>query len=188
MFLNIKSGIFSVAIDDAIHERGEKHTELFFIFCRGQFLEKILHTTINVDGFDATEEIISTLKPFRDRFAIIITHGITVGGFNLIDIEKVCNGINRPVIAVTENKPAGGNAMREALKNLPECERRLQIFDRAGDIFSVKTDLGQNKLHYHIMGLDESSARKFLKKFAIRSRLPEQLLLAHKIASGWKLQ
>jgi len=60
------------------------------------------------------------------------------------------------------------------------------MFVRAGPLLSVQTELGSNKLYFHIKGISETLAKKFLKKFAIRSRLPEQLLLAHKIASGWE--
>lgn len=185
MLSEIKNGIFSVGIDDAIHKRGGKKTELFFIYCRGQFLEKISHTPIEVDGFDATEAIIHTLKPQTENFALIVTHGLTVGGFNLIDIEKVNTIVKRPIIAVTENKPTGDSILN-AIKNLSEYKIRKDILDRAGPLYSVQTKIGSNRLYFHIKGINELLAKKFLKKFSIRSRLPEQVLLAHKIASGWK--
>ena len=182
----IKDGIFTVGIDDSVHERGERLTKLFFIFCRGQFIEKISHTDIEVDGFDATEAIIRVLlSEKKDCFSLILTHGITTGGFNLIDIEKIWQSVRKPIISVTENKPMG-DSMLKAIKKLPDHKTREEIFVRAGPLLSVQTELGRNKLYFHIKGISISLAKKFLKKFAIRSRLPEQLLLAHKIASGWQ--
>jgi hypothetical protein len=183
----IKDGIFTVGIDDSVHERGGKReVKLFFIFCRGPFIEKVTYTYIEVDGLNATEAIIRVLlSEKKERFSIIVTHGITVGGFNLFDIEKIWESIKKPIISVTENKPMG-DSMLKALKKLPNQKTREEIFGRAGPLLSVQTELGSNKLFFHIKGISEELAKKFLKKFAIRSRLPEQLLLAHKIASGWE--
>lgn len=180
----IKDGIFTVGIDDSVHERGGKWTKLFFVFCRGPFIEDVLHTHIEVDGFDATEAIIRVLlSKKKECFSLILTHGITAGGFNLFDIEKIWQSVKKPIISVTENKPMG-DSMLNALKKLPDHKTREKVFARVGPLLSVQTELGSNKLYFHTKGISESLAKQFLKKFAIRSRLPEQLLLAHKIASG----
>lgn len=187
MIKEIKNGIFTVGIDDSVHKRGgRRETKLFFIFCRGQFIEKVSQTQIEVDGFDATKAIIRILlSEKKERFSLIVTHGITAGGFNLFDIEKIWQSVKKPIISVTENKPMG-DSMLNALKKLPDHKTREDIFVRAGPLLSVQTDSGTNKLYFHVKGISETLAKKFLKKFAIRSRLPEQLLLAHKIASGWE--
>ncbi|MCP4763850.1 MAG: DUF99 family protein [archaeon] len=184
MLKEIKDGIQTVGIDDSIHNRGDLYTELFFIFCRGTFIENIVHKRVEVDGLDSTKVILEVLKPLKEQFRLITLHGITVGGFNLVDIEKIFNSLDKPIIAVTENKPEG-NSMYEALKNLPQYEMRKKIFDKAGPIHSIQTQVGKNELFYHLKGIENSLAIKFLNKFAVRSRLPEQLLLAHKIASAW---
>ena len=183
----IKDAIFTVGIDDSVHERGGKRkVKLFFVFCRGPFIEKVTYTDIEVDGLNATEAIIRVLlSEKKESFSLILTHGITAGGFNLFDIEKIWQLVKKPIISVTENKPVG-DKMLNALKTMSNYKVRKEMFVRAGPLLSVQTELGSNKLYFHIKGISESLAKQFLKKFAIRSRLPEQILLAHKIASGWK--
>ena len=182
----IKDGIFVVGIDDAPHERGNLTTELFFIFCRGTLLEHVDHVSIDVDGLNSTEMVIKKLKPMKDQFQIIATHGITTGGFNVLDIELICDTLETPVIAVTENSPRGN--FLEAIKNLPNYEKRKIIIDKAGPQISTLTPIGKKEVFFQYKGIEEKFAIQFIKKFAIRSRLPEQLLLAHKIASGWTLK
>lgn len=184
--MKIKDGIFVVGIDDAPHKWGNPDTELFFIFCRGQYIERIDHATIEVDGFNSTETLLKTLKPIKDQFRIVVTHGITTGGFNVLDIEQISEELEAPVISVTENTPRGN--FLEAIKNLPDYEKRKSLIEKAGPQHSTLTPTGKKKVYFQYKGLDESSVIQFLKKFAIRSRLPEQVLLAHKIATGWKVE
>lgn len=181
--MQIKDGIHVVGIDDAKHKRGGYTTHLIFVFCGGLFIESVMQCEIKVDGLNSTDMIIETLKPLKDKFQIILIHGVTTGGLNVVDIERINSILEKPVIAVTENKPTP-DSIFDALKNLPDFEIKKNIIERAGHQYSVSTSIGKNKLYFQIKGIDERSARQFLKKFSVRSRLPEQLLLAHKIASG----
>ena len=178
----IKDGIFTVAIDDAPHDRENLTTELVFVICQGRHLEHFIHATIEVDGLNSTEIILKKLTPIKDQFQIIITHGITVGGFNLIDIDKIFKELGIPIISVTENTPKG--LFDDAAHNLPDYEIRKSIITRAGKQQSYITPAGKNPVYFQFKGLELKSVHQFLKKFAKRSRLPEQLLLAHKIATG----
>jgi endonuclease V-like protein UPF0215 family len=187
MLNNIKDGIHTVAIDDARYMKGETHTDLFFVFCRGQFLEKVIRTEISIDGTDGTDAIIQILSGFKQEFRLIVTHGVTFGGFNVVDIRKIHRTLEKPIITVTENKPIGDN-MINALKNLPDHESKINMIHSAGELYTYSPAIGQNNLYFHIMGITEEKASEYLKKFGMRSRLPEPLLLAHKIASGIRFE
>ena len=178
----IKSGIFTVAIDDAPHERDHLTTELVFIICRGFEIEHFTHTQVDVDGLNSTDMILKTLNPITDQFQIILTHGLTTAGFNLIDIERIFTELNKPIISVTENAPKG--QFKDAIRNLPDYKVRKSIIKRAGEQHSYVTPAGKNPVFFQYKGLELKTVHQFLKKFSKRSRLPEQLLLAHKIASG----
>ena len=178
----IKSGIFTVAIDDAPHERDHLTTELVFIICRGFEIEHFTHTQVDVDGLNSTDMILKTLNPITDQFQIILTHGLTTAGFNLIDIERIFTELNKPIISVTENAPRG--QFSDAILNLPDYDIRNSIIERAGEQYSYITPAGKKPVFFQYKGLELKTVHQFLKKFSKRSRLPEQLLLAHKIASG----
>ena len=120
--------------------------------------------------------------PITHQFQIILTHGITAGGFNLIDIDRIFKELGKPIISVTENTPQG--LFDQAAQNLPDYEIRKSIIERAGEQHSYVTPAGQNPVYFQYKGLELKSVHQFLKKFTKRSRLPEQLLLAHKIATG----
>lgn len=183
MIRSIKGGLQVLAIDDKLHQRGDKTTKLAFVLCQGTLLDKVLSAEIEVDGLDATSVVIKTLEPIAQQFRILLTHGITTGGLNMIDIEAVHQALQRPVIAVTENRP-DGNSLYEAIKHVPgEAERRA-ILDRSGEMHAFKPRAGETEVYFYIKGIGEKVAMQYLKKFAVRSRLPECLLMAHKIATG----
>jgi endonuclease V-like protein UPF0215 family len=178
----IKNGIFTVAIDDAPHKRDHLTTELVFVVCRGFYLEHFTHAIVDVDGLNSTDTILKELDPIIDQFQIVLTHGITTAGFNLIDIERIFTELNKPIISVTENAPKG--QFKDAIRNLPDYKVRKSIIKRAGEQHSYVTPAGKNPVFFQYKGLELKTVQQFLKKFSKRSRLPEQLLLAHKIASG----
>lgn len=183
MIQSIKNGLQVLAIDDKLHQRGDKRTKLAFVLCQGTLLDKVLSAEIEVDGLDATDVVIKTLAPIAQQFRLLLTHGITTGGLNMIDIDAVHHAIDRPVIAVTENKP-DGKSLYDAIKHVPgEAERRA-ILDRAGEMHACKPRAGETEVYFYAKGIDAKVAQQYLKKFAVRSRLPECLLLAHKIATG----
>jgi len=185
MISKIKDGIHVVAIDDAPHERGDLTTELFFTYCKGTFLEKVTLSQITVDGLDATSVIMEELKNEKDSYTLILLHSSTVGGLNIVDIHHLSKSLQKPILAVTENVPTD-RSIYHALEQLPNSKKRKNSLNTAGLFESFMTSHGSTPIYYHSQNIDQNLAREFFKKFCIRSRLPEQLLLAHKIASAKK--
>jgi len=179
---SIKKGIFSVAIDDAPHTRNSNVTSLIFVFCRGIYLENVIKRNIDVDGIDATDVIIKTLKPLLNSFNLILTHGITFGGFNVINIQKISTELNKPIIAITENTPKGDEFLN-ALKNVPYNNLKEEFVKNAGSIENCFIKSIKNPVYFYYKNIDLEFVKLFIKKFSIRSKLPEQLLISHKIAS-----
>lgn len=185
MTITIKDGLHVVAIDDAPHIRGDATTELFFTYCKSTFLETVTHKTVSVDGMDATDVILEELYAQQDRFTLIILHGITVAGLNIVDIHCLYKVLQIPILAVTENSPAQ-NSIYNAIERLNNSKLRKKLLDKTGSHYLYYTSQGSTPIFYYTAGISEKLAKEFFMKFCVRSKLPEQLLLAHKIASAWK--
>lgn len=139
-----------------------------------------MKATIQVDGLDADKIIINTLSSIENPFQIILIHGITMAGLNIPDIHKISSILHKPVIAITENVPNTHDFLK-AIEQLPHKEIRMKNLENAGTFYSSDVKFGT--IFFYIQGISDATAKKFLSKFAIRSKLPEQLLIAHKIAS-----
>ena len=86
-----------------------------------------------------------------------------------------------PVLALTHDKP-DLEAIREALKNLPNAEERWNMALEAGEIHEVQNN--GTKVYVEISGISICDAEKIIKLTSTRSSLPEPLRVAHLIASG----
>lgn len=186
-FRVIKPEIRVLGIDDGVFT---PHVKAFVpvvgvVFRGGYWLDGVMHTEVEVDGFDATEKIVSMIlnSPHYKQLRVIMLDGITFAGFNVVDIKKLNAETRLPVIAVTREKP-NLEEIHEALKNLAEGEKRWNAVLNAGKILEVSTRNESEKVCVQFSGILEEDVRKILKLTSTRSNVPEALRVAHIIASG----
>jgi endonuclease V-like protein UPF0215 family len=184
-FRVIKSEIRVLGVDDG---KFTPHTQgnvivVGVVFRGGYWLDGVMHTRIAIDGFDATEQIASMINGSSHckQLRLVMLNGITFGGFNVVDINKLNLATKLPVIALTREKP-DLDAICEALKNLPEGEARWKTVLAAGEIFEV-TCKGK-RIYLELAGISLVDARKIVELTSTRSSFPEPLRVAHLIASG----
>jgi len=176
--LGVDDGVFTPHVKDLVPVVG-------VVFRGGYWLDGVMHTKVEVDGFDATEKIASMIinSPHYKQLRVIMLNGITFAGFNVVNIKELNKEVKLPVIAVTREKP-NFTEICEALKNLPESEERWKIIKSAGKMFEVSTRSENEKVYMQTSGILEEDARKILQLTSTRSSVPEALRVAHLIASG----
>ncbi|MEM0313267.1 MAG: DUF99 family protein [Candidatus Bathyarchaeia archaeon] len=155
------------------------------VFRGGYWLDGVMHTRVRVDGFDATEKITSMIisSSHYKQLRVIMLDGITLAGFNIVDIKRLNESTLLPVIAVTREKP-DFKKIYEALKNLPETEKRWQAVLNAGEVYEMSVGEKGEKIYMQISGVPREDAEKIIRLTATRSHIPEALRVAHLIASG----
>lgn len=186
-FNTIKPEIRILGIDDGFFIPHEEGLVLVVgvVFRGGYWLDGVMHTTVKVDGFDATEKIISMTitSPHHNQLRIIMLNGITFAGFNVVDIQEINTKTGLPVIVVTKKKP-NFTQIKKALKNLSQSESRWEIIKSAGPPIEVLTRGGRKKVYMQTSGISEEDAKKIIKLTSTRSSIPEALRVAHLVASG----
>lgn len=186
-FRAIKQEIRVLGVDDGVfipHSRGSAPV-IGVVFRGGYWLDGVMSTKVEVDGFDATDKIATMIvnSPHYEQLRVIMLDGITFGGFNVVDMKKFNAETRLPVIAVTRDKPDFDD-IRKALKNLRSPEKRWKAILSAGEIFEVSTRRKGEKAFMEICGILEDDARKIVQLTSTRSSVPEALRVAHLIASG----
>ena len=146
-------------------------------------MDGVMHTSVTIDGLDATEQITSMIScsPHRKQLRLIMLSGITFAGFNIVDIRRLNDATQLPVLSLTQDKP-DLKAIYEALKNLPYAEERWRMVLAAGEIHEVKCK--GKKIYLGLSGVSLSDAVKIVELTSTRSSFPEPLRVAHMIASG----
>jgi len=176
----IKKEIRVIGIDDAPFDKFKRGKVLVVgtVFRGGLFLDGVLSTKVNIDGNDATKNIIEMVNKsrFKPQLQCIFLDGIAVGGFNVIDIKELNKKTDIPVIVVIRRKPDIENIKR-ILARLNK-KNKIKLLEKAGPVISV------GKIYVQLTGLSIEKAKEILKIVCTRSYIPEAIRLAHIIASG----
>ncbi len=184
-FRSIKSEIRVLGVDDGKFVPHTKGTALVVgvVFRGGSSLDGVLHTHITVDGFDATEQLVKMINNSTHikQLRLIMLNGITLAGFNVVNIKKLNSATKLPVIALTSQRP-NLDAVYNAIKKMPKSRQRWNIILSAGKILQISCK--SKNFYVEIAGIDVADATKIISLTSTRSSFPEPLRVAHLIASG----
>lgn len=176
-----------MGVDDGVFALGSKGFVMVVgvVFRGGYWVDGVMHTRVEVDGFDACGKIAAMVlgSPHYKQLRVIMLNGVTFAGFNVVDIKKLNEKTGLPVIAVTRERP-DLTKIREALKNLSRSEERWKAVQSGGEIFAVQAGKGNEKVYAQASGISREDAEKILQMTSTRSSVPEALRVAHLVASG----
>lgn len=184
-FWRIKPEVRVLGVDDGpFRPRSGGKVLLVGVVMRGrERLEGVLSTTVEKDGMDATERLVEMVNGSRhkDQLRVIMSEGITVAGFNVLDIKEVFERTGLPVVVVTRRRP-DLEKVRKALRHLPEWGERWRRMKGAGKIHPVR--VGRGKVYMQFCGIRKEDAEEILHLTISHGLIPEPLRVAHLIATG----
>jgi endonuclease V-like protein UPF0215 family len=176
----MKKEIRILGIDDAPFDKFKKGNVLVVgtIFRGGSWLDGLLSTKIKIDGSNSTDKLIEMINKckFKPQLQVIILDGIALGGFNIIDVEKLNKKTKIPVIIVIRKMP-DFKKIKQTLKKIKK-ENKYKLIEKAGKVHKV------NQIYIQINGITLKDAKEILKITCTRSFLPEPIRAAHMIAAG----
>lgn len=183
----VKSEIRILGCDDGPFDSKSDSTVpvIGVIFRGGKFLDGALKTDVKVDGEDATEKLVKLINSSRHKqqLRVIMLDGITLGGFNVVDIKNLYKKTKLPVIVINRKMP-DLERVKRALKNLKGFERRWKRISNAGKIKRLKLK-EKVYLFYQSIGLKNNTAEEIIKLSCVRSYIPEPLRVAHILATAF---
>ncbi len=188
-FWEIKEEIRILGVDDGPFRFGQPGKAMLVgaILRGGLWLEGVLTTQIAVDGDDATDQLVRMISRSRHKgqVRVAMTNGLTFGGFNVIDGQAIFDETGLPLISVTRSKP-DIDAIREALKRLPDPREKLSRIGRAGEPKEHRyaQGRGRSRVYFQAFGISDEDAHAIIDIAATRSLIPEPIRVAHIIASG----
>ncbi|MBS3055575.1 MAG: DUF99 family protein [Candidatus Aenigmarchaeota archaeon] len=181
----LKSEIRILGFDDGAFERTDNQVLVIgVIFRGGKFLDGALKTEVTVDGNDATDKIVKLINSTRHKqqLKIIMFDGITLGGFNIVDIKKIHEETRIPVLVINRKHP-DVKKVRKALKMFEDYKERWKMIKNAGRIKRFKVRDSKD-IFYQSAGIDDKLAKEVITLSTTRSYIPEPLRAAHLIATA----
>jgi len=182
----MKPHIRILGIDDAPFSFGDKEVLVVGAVVRlPNYLDGVMRTTIEVDGSDSTSKLSTMLNNsrFKDQIELIMLDGIALGGFNVVDLEKVVDETGIPICTITRDEP-DMDSIREALENkFGDWKLRWSLIEKI-ELVKIKTE--HKPIYVSHAGITLEDLKPFIKKSTVRGALPEPIRIAHLIASAMK--
>ncbi|MFH2010494.1 MAG: DUF99 family protein [bacterium] len=177
----MKRGIRVVGVDDGPVPSGAgRSVFVAATVVRGDGqLDGLLCTRIRRDGWNATERLIQLLceSRFHPQIHAVMLDGIALGGLNVVDIQRLSQRLQRPVLTVVRRRP-NRERFRAAVERLPRFEARWRLVERAGEVMAA------GPIFCQCAGIGIESARRLIAQTTLQGNLPEPIRLAHLIAGG----
>ncbi len=146
----------------------------------GPRLEGVLRGKVRRDGANATRNLATLIE--RSRFAAslraVMLQGVTLAGFNVVDLPALSDRVGLPVVAVCRTRPNREKIHSALMTSVPGGARKWRLLERLGP------PRRHGGVYLHHVGLTFEQAAGLVDRFAINSQLPEPLRTAHMIAGA----
>lgn len=182
----MKPEVRVLGVDDGPFTWQDAHADVVGVLMRaGSYVEAVLRTQVKVDGDDATMVLCNLVARSRyaDAVQVLMLDGVTLGGFNVVDLDAVRDTLGIPVLTVTRDPPDLGAIEAALRKHFPDAERRLALLQKHP---LLRVETAHNPLWVKALGISEQDARDLVRATTVRGALPEPLRLAHLIAAAYK--
>jgi hypothetical protein len=170
-----------IAFDDtpfAQEHRGD--VLLVGVVFSGLRLDCVLTGKVRRDGANSTRVISDLVNRSRHRPQIhaVLLQGISVAGFNVVDLSTLHHEVRVPVLVIARKKPDLLTVREALLGHVPGGARKWKLIQRAGPMEALAG------LWVQRAGITAKAAENLLARLAVHGRLPEPIRTAHLIASA----
>jgi uncharacterized protein len=178
-----------VAVDDGAFTRRRRRAPIVaIVWSAPDEIEGVAIGSVEVDGRDASERLIDLVRSVRQFEGIraVLLDGITFGGFNVIDLDRVARVLARPVVAVTRAAPEFERIHSALRTYFPRDAAIRWRRVRRHPLFEVPT--GGRPIWAAAVGCSAPEAILLLHRVTRRGHWPEPLRIAHLVAHAVGVQ
>jgi hypothetical protein len=172
---------YVVGFDDSPFDRAHRGDVAVIgaVFNRSR-LEGVIKGKVRRDGANATESVARLIEGsrFGPSLQAVLLQGVTLGGFNVVDLAQLSERLGLPVVAVCRRKPDLAKIKRALLGSVPGGTRKWRVIERIGEARK------HGPVYVQHAGISWERAIALVDRFAINSHLPEPLRTAHLIAGA----
>jgi uncharacterized protein len=176
-----KKGLRGLAIAESFTQNSKKSVLAGVVMRRDFVIDGFVFGNSTLEGDDATDVILSMYKKLdRSDISYLLISGIIISLYNIVDLKKISESINTPVIGVTYKESEGiddaikhhfPKSYETKLKEYEELESREKItLHTSHDIYVRKE------------GCSISDVKHLLNELTLQGSFPEPLRIAQLLA------
>ncbi|MHC1631608.1 MAG: endonuclease dU [Methanotrichaceae archaeon] len=157
---------------------------------RSQLVGVVMRRDLKIDGFgfariavggdDATDGVLKIYRDLNRRdINALLLNGTVISWFNIIDIEKLYDQLDLPVISLTYEESNG--LENYILEYFSQPADKIQSYRRLGDrqLINLKTGF---EVYIRSLGATLEETKTLLNCFTLDGRVPEPLRVARLLA------
>ncbi len=146
----------------------------------GPQLTGLVIGAVQKDGTDAAEQLVQLVagSRFGEHVQLVMLQGITLAGFNVVDVFYLHQKLQRPILVVSRKRPDMAAIQKALIEQIPGGREKWAIIERLG----LPEPAGN--VYVQQLGLTAAEARSVVNRFTIHSHLPEPLRVAHLVAGA----
>jgi len=176
-----KKGLRGLAIAESFVQNSKNSVLAGIIMRRDFIIDGFVLGKTTLEGDDATDEIFKMYNKLeRPDINYLLISGIIISMYNIIDIKKISNQLDLPVIGVTYEDSQG---IEDAIKHhFPNAyEKKLIEYKKLGK--REKITLGtSHDVYIRYEGCEFSDVKKLLDDLTLQGSIPEPLRVAQLLA------
>ena len=171
----MKSGVRALGIAESYRER--RSTLAGVVTRASRVTDGFAFETCTVGGTDATDAVITLFSELdREDVRYVFVAGIALAWYNVVDLRRVSETIDRPVISVTFEESPGLVPALEAEFEGEALEARREIFERQPP--RERLDVNDQTVFVRSVGVDSGETRDAVRAFTPEGGRPEPLRVA----------
>jgi len=178
----VKSGARALGIAESY--RNETSQFAGAVVRASRVADGFVFTTATVGGSDATETVCGMVDRLdREDIRYLLVAGIAPAWFNVLDLRRIHEHTDLPVISVTfDSSPGLSGAIREAFDDPDIVQDRLATYRAQPERRPVTVN--DESVYVRCVGLDDSAAADVVRAFTPEGGRPEPLRVARLAARG----
>lgn len=143
-------------------------------------LDGVIIGEIEKDGSDAAPKLVKLISEskFAEHIQLIMLQGITLAGFNVVDVFYLNEQLKLPVLVVARKQPDMESIRHALLTQIPNGDKKWAVIEKLGPMEPLRDVFVQR------VDLTSEEAACIIDHFSINSQIPEPIRTAHLVAGA----
>ncbi len=177
-----KKGLRGLAIAESFRQDSKESILAGVVMRRDFVIDGFVFGRATIEGDDATDAILDMYKKIdRPDISFILTSGLIISMYNIIDLKRLCQVVGIPAIGVTFEESFG---IEDAIKHhFPDSfSSKIEKYQKLGNRKKITLQSGYD-VYVRSEGCQFVDVKHLLDDLTIQGAVPEPLRVAHLLAN-----
>jgi hypothetical protein len=173
----MKAGARVLGVAESFVSEAEASTLAGVVVRASRVVDGFAFRQCTIGGTDSTAAIVDLYRDLdREDVRYLLVAGIAPAWYNIVDLHRIHDAVDRPVLSVTFEESDGLEpALREAFSG-DELDRRLETYRRQPP--RQRLAVNDQPIFVRAVGVDDSTARDVIRAITPEGGRPEPVRVA----------